>query len=145
MGLATASAIAGRTLAGWVLGGSIDRRLVACASYAVQIAGCIVFVVAAGSSPALLLLAVVLFGAGIGNATSLPPLIAQTEFVEDDVGRVVAIIVAVAQGTYAFAPAVFGLIRDLAPQTGDATPALFIVAAAVQGGAIVALLAGRRR
>src|SRR5258707_167942 len=79
MGLATASAIAGRTLAGWVLGGSIDRRLVACASYAVQIAGCIVFVVAAGSSPALLLLAVVLFGAGIGNATSLPPLIAQTE------------------------------------------------------------------
>ena len=64
----------------------------------------------------LLLLGVILFGVGIGNATSLPPLIAQTEFVKDDVPRVVALIVGIAQGTFAFAPAAFGLIREFAPQ-----------------------------
>ena len=59
----------------------------------------------------LLLVGTLLFGAGIGNATSLPPLIAQVEFVRDEVARVVSLIVAVAQAGYAFAPAAFGLIR----------------------------------
>ena len=39
MGLATALAIAGRTLVGWLMPPGADRRLVACTSYAVQIAG----------------------------------------------------------------------------------------------------------
>ena len=104
MGLATASAIAGRTLVGWLMPADADRRLVACASYTVQIAGSVVFILAAGTSVPLLLLGVVLFGSGIGNATSLPPLIAQAEFLKDDVPRVVALTVAIAQGTYAFAP-----------------------------------------
>jgi len=113
MGLATASAIAGRTLVGWVMPADADRRVVACASYAVQIAGSIVFILAAGASAPLLLLGVVLFGAGIGNATSLPPLIAQVEFPKDHVPRVVALTIAVAQAAYAFAPASFGLISPL--------------------------------
>ena len=54
-----------------------------------------------------------LFGAGIGNTTSLPPLIAQVEFVTEDVARVIALIVAVAQGTYAFAPAQATDLGDL--------------------------------
>ena len=45
----------------------------------------------------------------MGNATSLPPLIAQVEFVKDDVARVVPLIVAISQGTCAFSPATFGL------------------------------------
>ena len=72
--------------------------------------------VRAGDNIPLLLLGVVLFGAGIGNTTSLPPMIAQAEFLQEDVSRVVPLIVAVGQGTYAFAPAVFGLIRELAPR-----------------------------
>jgi MFS family permease len=56
MGLATASAIAGRTLVGWVMPADADRRVVACASYAVQIAGSVVFILAAGTSAPLLLL-----------------------------------------------------------------------------------------
>ena len=52
-----------------------------------------------------------LFGAGIGNATSLPPLIAQSEFARD-VARV-PLIVAIAQAAYAFAPAIFGALRSL--------------------------------
>jgi hypothetical protein len=146
MGLATASAIAGRTLVGWAMPAGADRRLVACASYAVQLAGSLVLISAAGENIPLLLIGVVLFGAGIGNATSLPPLIAQVEFVNDDVQRAVALVVAIGQGTYAFAPAVFGMIRELSPHVArpDAAPIFFAVAALVQGLAICAFLAGRR-
>ena len=149
MGLATASAIAGRTLVGWLMPAGADRRLVACASYMVQIAGSVVFILAAGASVPLLLLAVVLFGSGIGNATSLPPLIAQAEFLKDDVPRVVALTVAIAQGTYAFAPAAFGLVRGLATNAqdmaGGAAPAVFIAAACAQALAICAFLIARKR
>jgi hypothetical protein len=100
---------------------------------------------AAGESVPLLLVGVVLFGAGIGNATSLPPLIAQVEFVSDDVQRAVALVVAIGQGAYAFAPAAFGLIRELSPHTGEpaAAPFFFAVATFVQLLAIGAFLAGR--
>ncbi len=149
MALATASAVAGRTFVGWAMPVGADRRLVACASYIVQIAGSIVFIVAANASAPLLLLGAVLFGVGIGNATSLPPLIAQVEFVKDDVARVVALTVAIAQGTYAFAPATFGLIREFASRAAGgasgAVPSFFVAAALVQGLAICAFLAGRRR
>jgi hypothetical protein len=147
MGLATASAIAGRTLVGRVMPSGADRRLVACVSYAVQIAGSIVLMAAAGESVPLLLVGVVLFGSGIGNATSLPPLIAQVEFVNDDVQRAVALIVATGQGAYAFAPAAFGLIRELSPYAAQpgAAPIFFAVATFVQVLAICAFLAGRRR
>jgi hypothetical protein len=148
MGLATALAIAGRALAGWVISPGVDRRVVASASYAAQMTGSIMFIAAAGTSVPLLLFGIALFGIGFGNATSLPPLIAQVEFVDDDVPRVVALVVALAQGTYAFAPAAFGLIRAFAPPaTGaaaGAAPGLFLAAALVQALAIAAFLAGRR-
>jgi hypothetical protein len=96
----------------------------------------------------LLFLGVVLFGAGIGNATSLPPLIAQAQFPENRVPLVVALTVAVAQAAYAFAPAAFGLVREFAPHaagtTSSAAPGLFAAAAFIQGLAICALLLGRR-
>jgi MFS family permease len=147
MWAATAAAIAGRTLVGWLMPVGADRRLVAAMSYAVQIAGSIAFMLAAGENVPLLLVGVILFGAGIGNATSLPPLIAQAEFAKDDVARVVALIVAIAQGSYAFAPAVFGLIRESArhASAADAAPSLFAAAALIQALAIGAFLAGRRR
>jgi hypothetical protein len=146
-GAATAAAIAGRSLVGWLMPAGTDRRLVACASYLVQISGSLTFLLAGGDSVPLLLLGIVLFGAGIGNATSLPPLIAQVEFASNDVPRVVPLIVAIGQATYAFAPAVFGLIREWAPDAGaaGAAPWLFMTAAIVQALAIAALLAGRRR
>lgn len=147
MGGATAAAIAGRTLVGWSMPAGADRRLIACASYAVQIVGSLAFIAAGGANVPLLLVGVLLFGVGIGNATSLPPLIAQVEFVADDISRVVSLIVAVAQGAYAFAPAAFGVIRELAPagaDSGAATP-FFAAAALVQVLAIGVFLAGRGR
>ena len=142
-GAATASAIAGRTAVGWLMPAGADRRRFACASYLVQIGGSLAFLFAAGDTIPLLLCGVVLFGFGIGNATSLPPLIAQAEFVKDDVSRVVPLIVAIGQGTFAFAPAVFGLVRTI-PQTAGA-PYLFAVAACIQAAAILSFALGRRR
>ena len=85
-----------------------------------------------------------LFGSGIGNATSLPPLIAQAEFERSDVARVVPLIVAISQGTYAFAPAVFGMLRSA--QVAAASPYLvFVAAAAVQVMAAALFYAGRER
>lgn len=149
LGLVTLMAIAGRTLTGWLMPLGADRRLTACGGYAAQLAGSVVFILAAGTNIPLLLLGIVLFGVGFGNATSLPPLVAQVEFVKADVQRAVALVVAIAQGTFAFAPGAFGLIRDLMPPAADAAPGaapvLFAAAALVQGLAICAFLAGRRR
>jgi hypothetical protein len=122
--------------------------MVGCAGYLAQAAGCLVLMAAGGSDVALLLAGIVLFGVGFGNATSLPPLIAQVEFVKDDVPRVAALIVALSQAGYAVAPAFFGLIRELTPsasmESGEA-PAVFATAALVQFLAIAALLSGRGR
>lgn len=148
MGLGTAAAIGGRTLAGWAMPAGADRRLMACASYAVQIAGALALLAAAGGSMPLLLLGVVLFGAGIGNATSLPPMIAQAEFTGPDVARAVALVVAIGQATYAFAPAAFGLLRAVpegSGATGGDAPAVFLAGAAIQAAAIAAFLLARRR
>jgi hypothetical protein len=148
-GLAAASAIVGRTLFGWLMPIGADRRLFACASYLVQIAGSLAFLLAAGHDVPMLLLGVVLFGFGIGNATSLPPLIAQVEFVGEDVTRVVPLIVAISQATYAFAPATFGIIREFSAQAeaspAGAAPSIFIAALVIQGAAVVAFMIGRFR
>ena len=82
MGIGTGAGMAGRMVVGWLMPARANRRLVACISYAVQIAGSLVLIVAAGSNVPLLLAGVLLFGAGIGNVTSMPPLIAQVEFVK---------------------------------------------------------------
>lgn len=142
MGLATMFAILGRTAVGWMMPVGTDRRLVAMASYAVQIGGSIAFVAADGSDLYLLAIGVALFGLGIGNATSLPPLIAQVEFVKEDSARVVPLIVAMGQASYAFAPAAFGLVRAFSP---DNSATFFIVAAAIQALAIASFAAGRGR
>lgn len=141
MGLATAAAIAGRTLVGWLMPQGSDRRLVACLSHVVQIAGSLALLCAAGTDVMLLVAGVLLFGAGIGNTTSLPPLIAQVEFSKADVQRVVPLIVAVGQGTYAFAPAAFGWLRTLSPAEGML---VFVAAALIQAAAIALFLLGRR-
>jgi hypothetical protein len=148
-GTATASAMVGRTLFGWLMPVGADRRLFACASYLVQIVGSLALLFGAGNHVLIVLLGVVLFGFGIGNATSLPPLIAQVEFVKDDVPRVVPLIVAISQGTYAFAPAAFGVIRELTARGGTlatgSAPHIFIAAAVIQGAAIAAFMLGHFR
>lgn len=142
MGLATASAIAGRSLVGWLMPPGADRRKIACVAYAVQIAGSLVLMLAADHAWAVWA-GVVLFGSGIGNATSLPPLIAQTEFAREQASRVVPLIVALSQGAYAFAPAAFGALRSLLQPSGLALPGFLAAAALLQAAAIVCFAVGR--
>ena len=60
-------------LVAWLMPAGADRRLVACASYTVQIVGTLLLIAAAGANIALLLAGVLLFGVGIGNVTIVPP------------------------------------------------------------------------
>jgi len=99
--LATLCAVLGRGLLGWLLG-EHDRRLAAGANLLVQAAGTLLLAFGEGMAP--LALGCVLFGLGVGNLTSLPPLIAQREFRPADVGTVVALVTAINQAVFAFAP-----------------------------------------
>jgi hypothetical protein len=137
MGGATVAAIAGRSGMGWLMPVSVDRRLFASGSYGIQIIGSMTLVLTGGENAAAMIAGVLLFGLGIGNATSLPPLIAQVEFDKADVSRVVPLIVALSQATYSLAPALFGIVRTIAE------PAVFILAAAIQLLAVAAFLYGR--
>jgi hypothetical protein len=114
-------------------------RLISALSLAVQTVGCGILILAAGISPLLLVLGVVMFGLGVGNAISLPPVIAGIEFKAADAPRVVALIVAISQGAYAAAPATFGIIRQL-----GSDKIMFLVAIAAQIAGRAAYLMGRR-
>ena len=148
MGVATACAIGGRALLAKLMPPAADRRVVAAANVALQAVGSVVLLLS-GSSLPLVLLGCGLFGLGLGNVTSLPPLIAQTDFAPADVPRVVSLVTATSQAGYAFAPAVFGLLRDpsiggnLAWFPGQAS-LLFAAAAFIQLAAAVVILSGRQ-
>ncbi|MFC7538617.1 MFS transporter [Siccirubricoccus deserti] len=116
-GLATGCAILGRTALGWLMPPGADRRRAAAANYGLQLCGSLVLLAAGGTSIPLLVLGVVLFGLGLGNATSLPPLIAQQDFAPAETARVVALVTACSQAVYAFAPAAFGALREVLPAT----------------------------
>lgn len=141
MGLATASAMAGRYLAARWMGQGASRRHLACLGYAIQVLGTLMLL-GLDIHPAVAWVAVVLIGSGIGNATSLPPLIAQIEFSREHTAKVIALMVAISQATYAFAPACFGLVRSAFTAPSQAITALVMVAVAVQMLAILSFSRG---
>lgn len=152
MSALTACAIGGRAVLARLMPARSDRRAILAANLVLQALGSAVMLYAGGSAP-WLLCGCMLFGLGLGNMTSLPPLVAQTDFNAADVPRAVALSTALGQACYAFAPALFGLLRgtrvDAAADaaTGAATgPApLFIAALLIQLAATGVILAGRRR
>jgi len=115
-----------------------DRRIAAAVNFAVQIFGVLLLIF--GNGWVLLTLGCILFGLGIGNLTSLPPLIAQEEFKREDVVTVVALVVAINQAVFAFAPAIVGAFRDA---TSDYVLP-FTMVACVQLLAATVVLLGRR-
>jgi MFS family permease len=135
--LATLCAVLGRTLMGWLLG-ERDRRRAAAANLLMQAAGALLL--AFGEGTTQLALGCVLFGLGVGNLTSLPPLIAQREFRPADVGTVVALVTAINQAIFAFAPAIFGVLRDV---MGDYVE-VFLAGAVLQAAAAGIVVLGRR-
>jgi predicted MFS family arabinose efflux permease len=137
--LATVCAVVGRTATGqWI--GEHDRRLAAALNFAVQIGGVVLLIVSSGWVG--LTLGCILFGLGIGNLTSLPPLIVQSEFDRADVVTVVALVIAINQGVFAFAPAIIGALRDV---TADYRLPFALVAATQLLAAVIVLLGRRTR
>jgi MFS family permease len=132
--LATVCAVVGRTATGqWI--GEHDRRFAAAINFAVQIGGVLLLIFSGGWVG--LTLGCVLFGLGIGNLTSLPPLIVQKEFDGADVVTVVALIIAINQGVFAFAPAIIGALRDA---TTDYRLPFALIAGAQLLAAVIVLL-----
>jgi len=64
-------------------------------------------------TPALVYIGCLAFGAGGGNLISLSAIAVQEDFPADLFTRVIGMIVAGNQFTFAFGPALLGLLRDL--------------------------------
>ena len=141
MGLATASAMGGRYVAARLMTQGMNRRQLACLGYAIQMLGTLMLL-GLDLHPTVAWIAVMLIGSGIGNATSLPPLIAQVEFSREHTARVIALMVAISQATYAFAPALFGLLRAIFIDPNHAIVAVVAAAVTVQVLAIVSFYRG---
>jgi MFS family permease len=136
--LATASAVSGRVLLGMLLGDA-DRRMVAAGNIAMQACG--VALLAVGSTTVVLAAGCILFGLGLGSLLSLPPLIAQREFAAAELPRIVALVTAINQAVFAFAPTIFGVLREVSG--GYELP--FLIAAVIQVIAAGVVVAGRVR
>jgi MFS family permease len=107
--LTTCAAIIGRIVAGVVID-RVDRRGASAGNFLVQAVAITVMI--ASSSPFACYVACVLFGLGLGNVTSFPALIVQTDYPKDHFSRVVSLIVAINQFTFAFGPGIIGWARD---------------------------------
>ncbi len=137
--LTAGAAVAGRILMGFVVD-RIDRRMAACGNFAVQIAG--MGVLASAPSAAMLYAGCVLFGLGVGNMISLPGLIVQQEFPARHFSRIVSLVIAINQFTFAFGPGVLGYLQRA--HGGYATALLACLAAEAIAALIVVMpLLGR--
>ena len=131
--LTTFAAVAGRIATGFILD-RFNRRAVASLNFIVQAFG--VGVLAASTEKSALYLGCLLFGVGVGNATSLPGLIVQQEFSKSHFARIVSLIVAINQFSFAFGPT---LLAQLQHAEGTYAAALLICLVMEIAAAIVVL------
>lgn len=138
MGTSTAAALIGRLLTGLVVD-RLNRRLVASATFAVQIMG--LALLAWAPSPTVVYAGCALFGLGVGNLTTLPGLILAVEWPRERFSALVGLVVGINQFTFAFGPALVGVLRDWAGTYGLALAAC----TALQAVAAVLILLGPGR
>jgi MFS family permease len=108
--LTTFAAVLGRIATGYIAD-RFDRRAVACGNFIVQMLGLTVLMVSTG--PTALYLGCALFGLGVGNTTSLPGLLVQQEFPKQHFARIVSVVVAINQFSFAFGPGLLGQLQRL--------------------------------
>jgi MFS family permease len=106
--LTTFAAVLGRIVTGYIAD-RFDRRVVACVNFIVQMFG--MATLATATAPAMLYLGCALFGLGVGNTTSLPGLLVQQEFPKQHFARIVSLVVAINQFSFAFGPSLLGQLE----------------------------------
>jgi MFS family permease len=106
--LTTFAAVLGRVVTGFIAD-RFDRRVVACGNFIVQMLG--MAILATATAPAMLYLGCALFGLGVGNTTSLPGLLVQQEFPKQHFSRIVSLVVAINQFSFAFGPSLLGQLE----------------------------------
>lgn len=136
--LTTLAAIVGRLLTG-VFIDQVDRRLATAANLAIQAVALAAMI--RWPSPSVLYGACALFGLGLGNMTTFPAFVVQVEYPREHFSRVVSLVVAINQFTFAFGPGLLGAIRDW---SGSYTAALAVCIGCELAAALVIVM-GRRR
>ena len=108
--ITTAAAVVGRLAMGLFVD-AVDKRLAACGNFVLQTFA--IGLMLLYPDPTLLYVYCALFGLGVGNMITFPPLIVQAEFPTAHFGRIVSLILAINQYTFAFGPGLLGWLRDL--------------------------------
>ena len=109
--ITTAMAIFGRLTLG-AFADRIDQRIASALSLISQAAA--LALMASSTDRAVLFAACALYGFSVGNIITFPALIVQREFAGAAFGMLVGLATGVSQFTYAFGPAVLGIVRDAA-------------------------------
>ena len=133
--LTTLAAVVGRLATGLVVDRLRPRRAAA-ATLLTQMAG--LALLATGGSTASILTGCVLFGAGVGNLTSLPGLVVAAEWPPERFAALVGLVVGINQLTFAFGPSLVGVLRDATG--GYAAP--LVACMALEGLAACLVLSG---
>jgi MFS family permease len=107
--LTTFAAVLGRIATGYIAD-RFDRRAVACVNFVVQMLG--MAILATAMAPLMLYLGCAFFGLGVGNTTSLPGLLVQQEFPKQHFARIVSLVVAINQFSFAFGPSFLGQLEQ---------------------------------
>ncbi|MBO0737096.1 MAG: MFS transporter [Alphaproteobacteria bacterium] len=118
---ASITAMLGRVGLGLIVD-RLDQRRVSAASFLSQ-ALALAAILMWPARPEVLYAGCCLFGLSVGNVITLPSLIIQREFAAQSFGLIVGLSAGIGQLTFAFGPALLGLIRDL---TGEYAPALVL-------------------
>jgi len=134
----TVAALLGRIALG-LLSDRVDLRTLSAVNIGAQ--GAALAVMAAWPSPAVLVAASLVFGLGVGNLITFPPLLAREEFGQRSFGTVFGLVGAATQAGVALGPGLMGLLHDL---LGSYQTALWCLVA-LEGVAAVAVLWGRGR
>ena len=147
--LTTFAAVVGRIVVGFLID-QFDRRIISGLNFIVQLLGMAVLAMAA--TPTLLYLGCALFGLGSGNLTSLPGLLVQQEFPKRHFARIVSLVVAINQFSFAFGPTLVGQVEAaegsyrlvlLLCVSVEALAAIIVAAPVVLGGRHKARVSGR--
>src|SRR5215472_13964682 len=106
--LTTFAAVVGRIVVGFIVD-RYNRRIITALNFIVQMVGMVVLAMAV--TPTSLYLGCVLFGLGSGNLTSLPGLLVQQEFPKRHFARIVSLVVAINQFSFAFGPTLLAQVE----------------------------------